>query len=290
MAGFHEIKHKAQLPWANMPLITGGVLPAITSKVGDSPIRTSGSTVRNRVEDMKLSHLLCTVAAFAAGLAWTDESRGGLTGIAGSRANEAGWRRTFDVDPKNLGIVGHNPYFPLTPGLRIHLGGKDEAVVVSVLGETKVVDGVETRVVEERETEGGELVEISLNYFAIDRTTGDVYYFGEHVDDYKDGKIVGHEGAWLSGVNGAKFGLIMPGQPARGDKFYLEMAPGAEERVEIMDVDATLKTPLRTFDDLVYSLETDVLDREFSHKWYAAGIGMVGDDNLRVLKIEEPPK
>jgi hypothetical protein len=239
---------------------------------------------------MRLSHLLCTVAAFAAGLAWTDESRGGLTGIAGSRANEAGWRRTFDVDRKNLGTIGHNPYFPLTPGLRIHLGGKDEAVVVSVLEETKVVDGVETRVVEERETENDELVEISRNYFAIDRTTGDVYYFGEHVDDYKDGKIVGHEGAWLSGVNGAKFGLIMPGQPTRGDKFYLEMAPGAEERVEIMDVDATLKTPLRTFDDLVYSLETDVLDREFSHKWYAAGIGMVGDDNLRVVMIEEPPK
>ncbi len=199
---------------------------------------------------MKLSHLLCAAAALAAGPAWTGEGGGpfSFSGIAGGRADEAGWRRTFDVDPKNLGTVGHNPYFPLTPGLRIHLGGKDEAVVFSVMEETKVVDGVQTRVVEERESERGELVEIARNYFAIDRTTGDVYYFGEEVDDYKDGKIVGHAGAWLSGVNGAKFGLIMPGKPARGDKFYLEMAPGAEERVEIVDVDARLETPLRTFE------------------------------------------
>jgi hypothetical protein len=113
--------------------------------------------------------------------------------------------------------------------------------------------------VEERETEDGELVEISRNYFAIDRATGDVYYFGEEVDIYEDGKLVGHDGAWLSGVNGAKFGLIMPGKPALGDKFYLEMAPGAVERVEIVDLDARLETPLRTFEDLVYCRENDVM-------------------------------
>jgi hypothetical protein len=207
---------------------------------------------------------------------------------AGKPEDDAGYRRSFDVDAKQLGTVGDNPYFPLTPGLRIHLVGKDEAVVVSVLAETKRVDGVETRVVEERETEDGELVEISRNYFAIDRATGDVYYFGEDVDDYANGKVVGHGGAWLSGVNGAKFGLIMPGKPSVGDKFYLEMAPGAVERVEIVDQGATLETPLRTFEGLVHCREYDVLDGGTSHKWYAAGIGMVGDDDMRVVKIEPP--
>ena len=51
--------------------------------------------------------------------------------------------------------------------------------VVGVLDETKVVDGVKTRIIEESETEGGKLSEISRNYFAIDKKTGDVYYFGE---------------------------------------------------------------------------------------------------------------
>jgi hypothetical protein len=209
--------------------------------------------------------------------------------VALGRADDAEWRRSFDVDKKNLGPVGSNPFFPLTPGLKIHLSDGSETVVFSVLDETKVVDGVETRVVEERETEDGELVEISRNYFAADRTTGDVYYFGEDVDIYEDGKVVSHDGGWLSGVNGVNFGLIMPGKPAVGDKFYLETAPGAVERVEIAALDAKLDTPLRGFTALVYCREHDVLDGGQSQKWYARGVGMVGDDEMRAVKIEEPP-
>jgi hypothetical protein len=209
--------------------------------------------------------------------------------VALSRADDAEWRRSFDVDKQQLGPVGSNPFFPLTPGLKIHLSDGSETVVFSVLDETKVVDGVETRVVEERETEDGELVEISRNYFAAHRTTGDVYYFGEDVDIYEDGKVVSHDGAWHSGVNGVSFGLIMPGKPAVGDRFYLENAPGAVERVEIAALDAKLDTPLRSFSDLVYCREHDVLDGGQSLKWYARGIGMVGDDEMRAVKIEEPP-
>ena len=157
-----------------------------------------------------------------------------------------------------------------------------------MLEETKVVDGVRTRVVEERESRDGELAEISRNYFAIDASTGAVYYFGEDVDIYEVGKVVSHRGAWLSGVDGAKFGLMMPGKPAVGDKFYLEMAPQAEERVEIVELDAALETPLRKFTGVVHSVEHDVLDAGTSHKWYAPGVGMIGDDELRVVKIEQP--
>jgi hypothetical protein len=208
--------------------------------------------------------------------------------VAMSPAEDAGWRRSFDVDRKNLGTDGRNPYFPLTPGLKIHLSDGSETVVFSVLDETKLVDGVETRVVEERETVDGELVEISRNYFAIDRTNGDVYYFGEDVDIYEDGKVASHDGAWLAGVNGVRFGLIMPGKPSVGDRFYLEDAPGAVERVEVVALDATLATPLRGFEKVVHCQENDVLDGGVSHKWYAPGIGMVGDDEMRAIKIEEP--
>jgi hypothetical protein len=99
---------------------------------------------------------------------------------------------------------------------------------------------------------------------------------------------VSHDGAWLAGVNGVKFGLIMPGKPGVGDRFYLEDAPGAVERVEIVDLDATLETPLRSFGKVVHCRESDVLDGGTSHKWYAAGIGMVGDDEMRAFKVEEP--
>ena len=65
-----------------------------------------------------------------------------------------------------------------------------------MLDDTEMVDGIETRVVEEREYEDGKLVEISLNFFAMANETGDVFYFGEDVDDYADGEVVGHGGQW----------------------------------------------------------------------------------------------
>ena len=45
------------------------------------------------------------------------------------------------------------------------------------------------------------------------------------VDIYENDKIVKHEGAWLAGVNGAKFGLLMPGTPLIGGRHYQEIAP-----------------------------------------------------------------
>jgi len=205
-----------------------------------------------------------------------------VASLAGNRER----RRAHKVDRKKLGTVGHNPYFPLTPGLKLHLTDGTETVVFSVLNETKIVDGVETRVVEEYETKSGTLVEISRNYYAIDKDKGDVYYFGEDVDIYENGQVVSNSGAWHSGVNGAKFGLMMPGKPRVGDKFYLEMAPGAVERVEIASVDAALETPARHFLDVVHAQEFDELDGGTSTKWYAPGIGMVGDDAMRVVKVE----
>ena len=50
----------------------------------------------------------------------------------------------------------------------------------------------------------GQVVEVSSNYFAISRVTGDVYCFGEDVDMFKaDGKVT-HEGSWREGRDGAK--------------------------------------------------------------------------------------
>ena len=81
-----------------------------------------------------------------------------------------------------------------------------------------------TRVVEERETKGSQVVEVSRNFFVICKRTNNVYYFGEDVDIYRDGKIVGHDGAWLAGEGGARFGLAMPGSPLLGARYYQEIA------------------------------------------------------------------
>ncbi len=134
--------------------------------------------------------------------------------LAAEAPQKADFRTTFSVDKAKLSSTGRGAYFILEPGYTLHFQSGKDTLIITVLEETKVVDGVTTRVVEERETEGGKLAEISRNYFAVDNATGDVYYFGEDVDMYENGKVTSHEGAWLSGVNGAKFGLLVPGAPS----------------------------------------------------------------------------
>ncbi len=189
--------------------------------------------------------------------------------------------RDFQVNKGNLVSSGSNPYFPLEPGYRLYLKGGGGALQITVTHKTKLVDGVETRVVEEREEKNGRLEEVSQNYFAIDKTNNALYYFGEDVDIYKDGKIAGHEGAWLSGINGAKFGLMMPGDPKIGDKFQQEIAPGvAMDRCEIVAMGVEIATPARKFNDCLRVKDSSALENGISKKAYALGIGLIEDDEF----------
>ena len=122
------------------------------------------------------------------------------------------WTSDFSADKDLLTATGRNLFFILEPGYQLVFEGDDEKVMKTVLNETKSIDGVECRVVEERELKKGELVEVSRNYFAISKRTNSVDYFGEDVDEYKKGKVVGHSGSWIAGKDGAKFGLMMPGK------------------------------------------------------------------------------
>ena len=216
-----------------------------------------------------------------------------LVGCAepGNKDGERAFRDSFPVDKGNLSDLGVNEFFlPLTPGYRLTLVSEDgkETVTVTVLDETKVVDGVKTRVIEEREMKRGRLAEVSRNHFAIDKTTRDVYYFGEEVDIYKGGKVVGHGGSWLSGVDGGRFGLMMPGRPQVGDRYYQEMAGNARDRGEIVSVTDTVETPAGTFTGCVRVRESSALEEESEDKWFAPGVGLVRDAELVLSKIEKP--
>lgn len=205
------------------------------------------------------------------------------------------WTADFPIEKDELVPTGRNPYFILEPGYSLVLEGGGAQLIITVLSETMKVDGVETRVVEERETKGGKLVEVSRNYFAISKRTNDVFYFGEDVDIYKDDKVVSHAGAWRSGVNGAKFGLMMPGQVSLNARYYQEVAPGvAMDRVEIVSLSETVRTPAGEFTNCLKAKETTPLEPFVTdYKYYAPGIGMVQDGVLKLVKFgkaDEPKK
>jgi hypothetical protein len=204
-------------------------------------------------------------------------------------ATASTWQANFPVDKKMLSATGTNQYFVLTPGFRLYYEHRKDTVTTTVLNETKIVDGVETRAVEDRETKNGQLVELTRDYYAVDRNTGDVYYFGEDVNTYKNGKLAGHEGAWLSGVQGARFGMMMPGAVKVGLKFYQEQAPRvAMDRAEVVAVGETVTTPAGTFTNCVHMKETSALEKGMAdHKWYAPGVGLVKDGEFVLVRVEK---
>ncbi len=201
----------------------------------------------------------------------------------------------FFQDECKLRPRGKNDYFlRLKPGCWLLLEGEEEGddeelvtltVLIEVLPGKKVVDGVKCAIVRETEWEDDELVEISWNYFAICKHCKDVFYFGERVNDYEDGEIVGHGGEWLAGVDGAQAGVIMPGCPLIGSRYYQEVAPGiAEDRAEHLDNETTIETDYGTFENCLYTVETTPLDpEEESFKAYARGVGLILDDVITLV-------
>jgi hypothetical protein len=202
------------------------------------------------------------------------------------------WKEEFNIADRKLVDTGESKYFILSPGFQTILESQNAKLIITVLDETKEINGVSTRVIEEREGKNGELIEISRNFFAIDQETGDVFYFGEEVDIYDKGKIVDHSGAWMAYENGNQPGLIMPGKPEVGMKYYQELAQGiAMDRAEVISISETFKTPAGEFKNSLITEESSKLKptpREY--KTYAPGIGLVQDESMKLVSygyIEE---
>lgn len=205
---------------------------------------------------------------------------------SGNTADSAGaWQDAFNLADRELSTTGESTYFILQPGFQTVLESSKAKLTITVLDETKEIDGIETRIVEEREEIDGTLYEISRNFFAIDAETGDVFYFGEEVDFYENGEIVHHSGEWLAYEDGNTPGLIMPGMPEEGMKYYQEIAPDvAMDRAEVIDVSGTYDTLAGEFQDCLITEESTPLEpgvRE--HKTYAPGIGMIQDESLKLV-------
>lgn len=157
-----------------------------------------------------------------------------------------------------------------------------ETIVVEYLSQTRIVAGVEARVIRDRVFSEGLIREDTLDWFAQD-IAGNVWYLGEEVTDFhydENGNLTGttHPGEWEAGVDGALPGYIMPATPSVGDHYYEEFLVGnAEDEAEVIGVGETHTVPYGTFDDNVVhtenttSLDPDVLENKF----YAPGIGKI---------------
>lgn len=154
-----------------------------------------------------------------------------------------------------------------------------QKVQLSVLTQTESVAGIPTRVVEEREWKHGQLAEVARNFF-VQAPDGTVCYFGEDVDEYRDGQIVGHGGAWRAGVGQNQAGILMAAQPRVGQTYHQELAPAvATDRAEHVALEGSYTTPAGTFQDVLL-----VKEQPASTKRYARGIGLIFDDCAQLTR------
>jgi hypothetical protein len=186
------------------------------------------------------------------------------------------------LDPADFSTRIDNPYFPLVPGDRYiyretDAEGAKQRVVVNVTNKTKLIaNGITARVVHDRVTERGKVVEDTFDWYAQD-SDGNVWYLGEDTVECKKGKIKSHSGAFEAGVDGAQPGVIMPANPEPGLTYRQEYYAGkAEDKGQIVSLHEQAEVPFGHFPDVLMTKDLNPLEpKVLEFKFYAKGIGPV---------------
>jgi hypothetical protein len=210
-----------------------------------------------------------------------------------------------------------NTYFPLTPATykyesfdETDLNNVIERDTVEVTKGTRTILGVTCRVVRDivRDPDGN-VTEDTTDWYAQD-DKGNVWYFGEIAQQFmtdEDGTtvLVGIEGSWTAGVEGAKPGFIMLANPTKGNVYRQEFALGDAEDVarvigkvkfgslkQTYPILAKVPSNIGIADnaDILHTqdfsaLEPDVLE----DKYYAPGLGLiltVANDGTQEVLVE----
>ena len=202
------------------------------------------------------------------------------------------------LDPARFSTRVDNPYFPLIPGDRYvyrEADGEDkQRVVVSVSERTRLIaNGITARVVHDRVTEHGKVVEDTFDWYAQD-SEGNVWYLGEDTVECRNGRIKNHSGSFEAGADGAQPGVIMAANPVPGLEYRQEYYAGeAEDRAQVLSLNEQAEAPFGFFTGVLLTKDLVPLEPRVSeYKLYAPGIGLVvavqtsgGEERETLLRI-----
>jgi Peptidase propeptide and YPEB domain len=251
--------------------------------------RRSGRTTRLRV--VALASTVLAAAWFGlAGNASADAIKDPPRWTSGKDFSSV---KDWYLKAENIVPHGVNPlYFPIVPGHKHiherpdHPDGKYRKETV-VLNDTEEFDltGIgkfKTAVVQEEEYMDGVLMQRALNWFALDKTTNNVYAFGEISWEIDDGKPV-FGGTWRAGeVDGdgvAEPGLLMPGTFTLGARYIFDGSQSeAYGGSENMEAGVEITVPAGTFKDCVRVREQGLINlQDITDKVWCPIVGVVYD-------------
>jgi hypothetical protein len=178
-----------------------------------------------------------------------------------------------------------NQWFPLKPGAEYTYDGEtvedhlkeQHGIVFTVTDMTKEIDGVRTVVIWERDYKEREVEEAELSFFG-QADNGDVWYFGEHPEEYDNGEVVAAPG-WIAGYEGASPGIFIEAKPQLGEPSYAQgWAPKVEwtDRSRAYKIGQKTCVPAGCYKNV---LVNDEFNKEEPHtyqlKYYAPDVGLV---------------
>jgi len=212
-----------------------------------------------------------------------------LSAAASVRPEPPRWalhgRYAPEIDPANFVSRIDNRYFPLEPGTTFHYEGREGATPQTddmvVTRRTKQILGVTCTVVQDTVSEHGKPLERTFDWYAQD-THGNVWYMGEYSLERKDGKFVRADDSWEAGVDGARPGIIMPGNPHAGQVYRQEFSPPeALDQARVLGHRASITVPYGTFRRSLVTAEWSPVEPQYEQKTYAAGIGEIEEHVTR---------
>jgi hypothetical protein len=224
--------------------------------------------------------LAASAIAVAGGCGIQDAAGSGSSSASGGELPQTS--ESVDLDPSAFSTTIDNRYWPMEPGTRwvyreVDDSGEQLRVVVTVTSATKAIaNGVTARVVRDTVTQGGELVEDTLDWYAQD-DDGNIWYLGEKTAEFENGQLASREGSFEAGVDGAMAGVAMPAEPADGLSYRQEFDKGnAEDRAEVLSRAEMAEVAAGHFDHAVLTKDTTPLEpRILEYKFYARGVGPV---------------
>jgi hypothetical protein len=206
---------------------------------------------------------------------------------------------TYLTLPLPYPAANPNPYFPLTQGRIYYYESLDkngkvvEKIAFNVSRATRTVLGVVCTEIRDTVTVDGMVHEDTRDWYA-QKEDGSVWYFGEAVLNYENGKVENLDGSWEAGFDGAQPGMIMkaPSDFKVGDVYREELdVNNAEDYAVITSLNAKVTVPAGKFTCLKTENGTPITPDAVERKYWAPGFGSVLEENpmtgerLQLIKV-----
>ena len=206
----------------------------------------------------------------------------------GSKPSPEATAEFKDFDPGNFNKSTdiNNKWMPMQPGTMWAYEGTavDEdgnnfarRIEFTVTDLTKEINSVRTVVAWIVDYNNDDVIEKEIAFYAQDND-GNVWYLGEHPEEFKDGKFIDAP-TWIAGVEEARAGIKMMAEPKVGTaKYFQGWGPAVEwsDYGDIQKMGQETCVPVDCYKDAMMIAESSLGEVGAAQfKYYVSGVGEV---------------